>query len=74
MVKPGSTIVWSRWISAAKETLRTQYGSQVGSLERALPEELNLANKPKLTPAAVSNEENIELFRQEQMNYDEWAK
>ena len=59
-------------IQGAKETLRQQYGSQVESLERALPEEQDLVHKPELTAAAVSAKANIELFRQEQKNYEEW--
>ena len=71
MVEPGTNIVWSKWLTAAKETLRTQYGSQVESLERVLPEEQEPAAKPKLTPAAVSTKVSIELFWQEQRNYGE---
>ena len=58
----------------AKEVLRPQYGPQVESLERILPAEREPKEKPELTPAAVSNKANIEFFRHEQREYEEWAK
>ena len=48
IVKPGTNIVWSKWLAGAKETLRSQYGTQVESLERVLPEEREPAEKPEL--------------------------
>ena len=77
IVKSGSTIVWSKWISGAKESLRPQYGSQVESLERTLPEEIAPVYELELTSAAVSTIANITvetLFRQEQKEYEEWTK
>ena len=37
-------------------------------------EESHPIEKPELTPAALSTKANIEMFRQEQKNYDDWAK
>ena len=62
IVKPRTNIVWTKLIQGAKETLRPQYGTQVESLERILPEEREPKEKPELTAAAVSNKSNIELF------------
>ena len=53
IVKQGSVIVWNKWVQGAKETLRQQYGTQVESLERILPEEREPKEKPELTAAAV---------------------
>ena len=47
VVKPGTNIVWSKWLTAGKETLRAQYGSQVESMERVLPEESHPVEKPE---------------------------
>ena len=66
MIKPGTNVIWSKWIMGAKEILRPQYGPQVESLERILPAEREPKGKPELTPAAVSNKANIEFFRHEQ--------
>ena len=54
MIKPGTNIIWSKWLAGAKETLRLQYGSQVESLERVLPEEREPVEKPELNAAALS--------------------
>ena len=62
IIKPGTNIIWAKWIMGAKEILRPQYGTQVESLERILPEEREPKEKPELTAAAVSNKSNIELF------------
>ena len=74
IVKPGTNIIWSKWLAGAKETLRTQYGSQVESLERILPEEKEPKEKPELTSAALSNKANIELFRHEMKAYEDWER
>ena len=71
MVKPGTNIIWSKWLAGAKETLRTQYGSQVESLERVLPEEREPAEKSELNAAALSNKASIEFFCHELKTYDE---
>ena len=74
MVRPGTNVVWSKWLAAAKETLRTQYGSQVESLERVLPEEATPVEKSELNAAALSNKINIEYFRHELKTYEDWEK
>ena len=74
MVKPGTNIIWSKWLAGAKETFRAQYGSQAESLERTLPEEREPAKKPELNTAALSNKANIEFFRHEMKTYEDWEK
>ena len=59
MIKPGTSIIWSKWISGAKEKLRPQYGSGMESMERVLPDEQTPMVRPELTAAAISIKANI---------------
>ena len=43
-------------------------------MHRVLSEEAHPVEKLELTSAALSIKANIEMFRQEQKNYDDWAK
>ena len=65
MVKPGTNVVWSRWISGAKETLSSQYRVQVENMERVLPEEQDPLEKLGLNAAVLSDKTNVEFYRQE---------
>ena len=64
MVKPGTNIVWSKWLAGAKKTLRAQYGSQVESLERTTRSMRQLSREKA----------NIEFFRHELKTYEDWEK
>ena len=72
-VKPGTTIIWSKWIAGVKEVTRARYRVQVKTMVCELPDEEEPVEMPDLT-AAISLKANIELFRQSQRLYEEWKK